>query len=168
MALIFYKQNLNERRQFKCKTMILKWFVHILAGESGFKLETRSGAVLCYEWRRIPKQRRFCHKFSHQRLRYTKIASSSTVEVTERRERVSIFIQINRSRNFWSYSLRVFVLETPFRDRPISPILVLEIKLFSSFLTFTRPNFFPAPSSCPWVSEDGSKLKLKRLLRKPL
>ena len=109
--------------------MILKCFVDVLAGECGFKLETRSGAVLCYEWRRIPKQRRFCHKFSHQRLRYTKIASSSTVEVTERRERVSIFIQINRSRNFGSYSrFRVFVLETPFRDRPISPILVLEIK----------------------------------------
>ena len=28
--------------------------------------------------------------------------------------------------------------------------------LFSSFLTFLRPNFFPAPSNCPWVSEDGT------------
>ena len=105
--MVSYKQNLNERRHFKCKTMILKCFVDVLAGECGFKLETLSGAVLCYEWRRIPKQRMFCHNFSHQRLSYTKIACSPTVEVTERRERVSIFIQINRSRNFGSYSLRV-------------------------------------------------------------
>ena len=69
MALIFYKQNLNEGRQFKCKTMILKCFVHILAGESGLKLKMLSDAVLCYEWRRLPKQRRFCHKFSHQGLK---------------------------------------------------------------------------------------------------
>ena len=34
----------------------------------------------------------FCHKFSHQRLSYTKIACSPVVEVTQRRERVSIFI----------------------------------------------------------------------------
>ena len=35
-------------------------------------------------------------------------------------------------------------------------------ELFSSFLTFLRPNFllalldfFPPPTNCPWVSEDG-------------
>ena len=60
--------------------------------------------------RRIPKQRMFCHNFSHQRLRYTKIACSPTVEVTERRERVSIFIQINRSWNFGSYCLGLRIL----------------------------------------------------------
>ena len=78
--------------------MILKCFVYIMAGESGFKQETLSGAVLYYEWHRLPKQRRSCNKFSHQRLSCTKIACSPAVEVTERRERVSIFIQISRSR----------------------------------------------------------------------
>ena len=46
MALISYKQNLNERRQFKFKTMILKCFAYILAGESSFKLETRRRSLL--------------------------------------------------------------------------------------------------------------------------
>ena len=45
-------------------------------------------------------QRRLCHKFSLQRLSYTKIACSPAVEVTRRRERV-IFIQNKQIQKFW-------------------------------------------------------------------
>ena len=46
------------------------------------------------------------------------------------------------------------------------PLKLCPQGLFSSFLTFLRPNFFPAPSNCPWVSEDGF-YKAKTILTKP-
>ena len=59
---------------------------------------------------------------------------------------------------------QVIVLRLAFRARKVvgtfekrapGPLKLCPQGLFSSFLTFLRPNFFPAPSNCPWVSEDG-------------
>ena len=46
--------------------------------------------------------RQVARNISQRNSAHTKIACSPAVEVTQRRERVSIFIQINRPRNFGS------------------------------------------------------------------